>query len=116
MIKFINIKDSHDSALFGCSFLEPSFTANLAANIQSSIPVPQGAEGCLISATGDYYVGYDSSLSLPSSQTFETVKGCMNRSIILLKNIYNFDEFIEPSSLYFIARASTDITVEFFTI
>lgn len=116
MIKFINLKDSLSSALYGCSFLAPSYSATLAADFQSSLLIPDGAEGCLISATGDYFVGYDSSLSLPSSSTFTEVKGCQNRSIILLENIYKIDPFIEPTSLYFIARASTDITVEFFLV
>lgn len=116
MIKFINLKDSLNSALYGCSFLTPSYSATLTADTKSSLLMPEGAEGCLISATGDYFVGYDISLALPASSAFTELKGCQNRSIIQLKNLYNMEPFVEPTTLYFIARASIDITVEFFLV
>jgi len=116
MIRFFNLKDAHDSPLFGAPFFDNVVTFLAEANSEVQVNIPDGAEGCIISAPNDFYVGYSPGIIVPTTSVPTQISGAFNRSILQLKNIYNQPNFIEPSILYFVCPQNTYITIEFFLI
>lgn len=116
MIKFINLKDSKGSPIYGQPLLDSIFCANVAANTLAQVSVPQGADACMISATGNYIVSPTSSFTLPTDGVFQQTSGDLNKSTIHLGNLFNQSPFIVPDTLYFLCPDQTLIYVSFFSI
>lgn len=118
MIKFVNLKDSKGSPLFGSPFFDTNFEINLASDTVASLDLSlvPGADACMISSTGNLIVSPDAVVSLPVSTSFTRTDSTLNRSIVYLKNIYNQANFIVPTTLYFVAPDNCYVFVSFFSV
>ena len=80
------------------------YSGALVANTEQTVTVPAGADFCIFSANGDFYVNYDTTAAVPTS-TISEAGGELNPSIRYVG---------ETTVIHIISSVAVLVTLQFF--
>ena len=105
MKQFSILQDNYSQPIYSVPFSTDNYTARLAAGVDTTLAVPTGARVAVISGNDWYYVD-DAAITLPTAGAgFSAAAGHQSKEVLSCEGV---------TTLHFIARSDTDITVSFY--